>query len=378
MISFTDLSRDPRAFRQIKYLQSRGHNVVTLGSGSSKLPDVEFLHCEDSPENNLVKLFLRKSSKAFNLLFKKYDEIYWSHPQIKLGLDLLKNRQFDLIIANDIDTLPLALKIAGKNGKVIFDAHEYSPREFEDQWRWRIIKQSYINYLCHKYLPKAAWRYTVCDSIIEEYQKNFGVSFDLYTSAPFFENLKPTSMVESTIRMIYHGIGSAPRSVDEIIKIMDLLDERFTLDVILIPGDKKYIEQIKERAAHNKRIRFLAPVPMLQIAALCNQYDIGFFPLKPLNLNYYFGLGNKFFEFIQARVAIAVSPLPEMQKYVEKYACGFAAKDFSPEAFAEIVQAQTSEKIWQMKLNAHKAADIFSAEENFKKFDDVIKTLFPT
>jgi hypothetical protein len=48
-------------------------------------------------------------------------------------------------LSNEIDTLRLALKLA-KGAKVIFDAHEYTPREIEDSLFWRIFFQKYKTY----------------------------------------------------------------------------------------------------------------------------------------------------------------------------------------------------------------------------------------
>ena len=57
---------------------------------------------------------------------------------------------------------------------------------------------------------------------------------------------------------------------------------------------------------------------MHEIVDTIAEYDIGLFILSPINFNYYHALPNKLFEFIQARLAIAVSPSPEMARIVHR------------------------------------------------------------
>lgn len=369
IISFSDLSRDPRVHRQLVYFLNKGYKITTLAEGASQFKKIEFLDCELTPQEKRIPL--GRVKRALKTLMRCYESIYWSTPRIKKALSLLKNREFDLIVANDIDALPLAVKVS-RGKKILFDSHEYAPKEFEDQWRWRLLFQGFRDYICKKYLSKATFRITVCQGIADEYRKNYSSRFHVITNAVFYEELKPVLTKENKIKMIYHGCASPSRSVEEVFKIMKLLDNRFQLDLILIAGCQDYIDKMGEIAKNHSNIRLIPPVSMLNISKLCNNYDIGFFPLIPTNLNYFFGLGNKFFEFIQARVLIAMSPLPEMAHYIRKYSVGVVAEDFSPESFAKILNQLTKDEIWQMKFNADKAAKELNAENNFKKLDEVL------
>ena len=46
------------------------------------------------------------------------------------------------------------------------------------------------------------------------------------------------------------------------LELMRSLDERFRLDLMLIPGVPGYLESLKAAAAADARIRFREPVPM--------------------------------------------------------------------------------------------------------------------
>ena len=58
-------------------------------------------------------------------------------------------------VANDVLTWPLAIRLAKPQAaQVVFDAHEYSPREFENLWRWRLLFQMRVPHLLYKFVGK--------------------------------------------------------------------------------------------------------------------------------------------------------------------------------------------------------------------------------
>ena len=370
VISFSPLNTDARVKRQIGFLQNLGFHVTTVGKKSAELENVPFYDSENYSSNRLLKV-----KQGIRLLCRQYDSYYWNKPNVKCAFEAVRNTPFDLYLSNDPDTLPLALELAQKKGKVIFDAHEYAPREFEDIFKWRFFYQDYIHFLCKYYLPYVDDMITVCDGIANEYAIQYKVKAHVITNAPTYQQLAPKPF-DKTIRMIYHGIALPSRKIEDAIEVMNLLDHRFELDMILIPGCEKYIKKIQDLSKNNPKIRFIPPVSTSEIPILCNQYDVGFFPLHPSNYNYLHALPNKFFEFIQACTAVAITPLPEMSRFIEQYSCGVVAADFNPKTLAAQLNELSFQKIWQMKLNAQLAAKKLCAEENFKIFTSIVNNLF--
>jgi uncharacterized UPF0146 family protein len=84
-------------------------------------------------------------------------------------------------------------------------------------------------------------------------------------------------------------------------------------------------------------------------------------------------LPNKFFEFIQARLAIAIGPSPEMAAIVKEHDLGVVADDFTPQALAAKLNALTVDDIMHYKHNANKAAAIYNAEESMKVLKTVVQ-----
>jgi hypothetical protein len=160
--------------------------------------------------------------------------------------------------------------------------------------------------------------------------------------------------------MIHHGAASPSRKIETMIAMMGYLDDRFSLDLMLVAGDPAYHRFLRSRAADNPRVRFLDPVAPDQIIATTRAYDIGLFLLPPTNFNYRHALPNKFFEFVQARLAIAIGPSPEMSRLVREHHLGIVSADFTPRALAASLNSLTSSQIDAFKDASHAASAVLS------------------
>ncbi len=349
ILSFSTIARDPRVMRQIQLLAPQ-YQVAVAGFGSQPDATVDFI------ELQLPKAKLQhKLLWAGQLLARQFEWHYWGKPYVREGLQLLAGKQFDAILANDISALPLALKLA-KGKPVLIDAHEYTPKEFEDSWRWRLFFGRYSHYLCQRYLPQTAAMTTVCQGIADEYTREYGVRPSVIHNAPPYQDLSPSPTEEGRIRLIHHGAAIRSRHIETIIKMMQHLDGRFTLDFMLVPTDPIYLKELREKAKDDERIQFIDPVSMPSICAKINGFDIGVYILPPINFNHEHALPNKFFEFIQARLAVAIGPSPEMAALVKKHACGLVASSFEPIALAQMLNTLKPEDIRLYKNAAHAAA----------------------
>ena len=367
VISYSNLAADPRVNRQIRWL-SEFYHVIAAGLGDPGVPGVRFISLSHMPPQ---KSFLARGNSALQILARRFERHYWRLPATLKGLEVLTGVQADLILANDIEALPLAVRLAGDN-PVIFDAHEYAPRQFDNSLHWRVFLQPYRAYLCRAYIPRTAAMFTVCQGIADQYRRDTGVTPVVLTNAPEYHDIQPhlssagegASQAAAKIRMIHHGAASPPREIERMIAAMRHLDERFELDFLLVPGSKDYISHLEEMARPDPRIRFLPPVPMRELVRFSSIYDIGVFLVPPTTFNLRHTLPNKFFEFIQARLAVAVGPSPEMARIVAQNGCGVVAADFTPEALAAALTGLDHAKIDMMKQNSDRIAHQMSAERN--------------
>ena len=176
------------------------------------------------------------------------------------------------------------------------------------------------------------------------------------------------------IKLIHHGYASPDRVIEGMIETMDYVDSRFHLDLMLVANyQQDYLQQLEQMVKTRNNVRILSPVSFEEIIPFTSQYDIGFYILKPANFNHLYALPNKFFEFIQARLMVAIGPSPEMARLTKQYNLGIIAKDFSAKDMAKSLNVLTKEQILQYKENANKTAKILNAEKEGEKLLKILE-----
>lgn len=357
VISYSNLKSDARVKRQIGFLKNLGFEVTAA--------------CYDADDKDLtlVKIIpprlspLRKALSGLLLLTRRYTQAY----QLLYGQAISLTQKFDLVVANDIEALPLAFQLKG-DAKIVFDAHEYAPRHFENKLSWRIFFQGFNKFFCAKFIPRVDGMMTIGEGIAHEYEKNYGVKPLIITNAPAFADIQPRPTDPDKIKLVHQGIANPSRKLELMFDMMDHLDERFSLDLMLMNpihhSNIIYLEKLRELAKRNPRIRFVPPVSTEMIIPTINQYDLGIVLIPPINFNYQNTLPNKFFECIQARVGLAIGPIPEIKKITERFDIGIISEDFTGASLARKINALTAENINQFKHNAAQAARELNAEKN--------------
>lgn len=372
VICFGDIAKDSRVLRQIHWLRER-YRVVAVGRRTPGIQGVAFIPCDfhRRPGGILGKIW-----RNFLLLTARYEHRYWSAEMKRCQVEISEVAP-DLILANDVNTLPLACS-AAHGAKVILDAHEYAPRQAEHLLLWRVTFQGFYKYLCNKYLRSVDAMMTVSHGLAEAYETNYGVKPVVVTNAQDYESIEPTRTTLDRIRIIHHAAAAPGRRIEEIIRIARYLDARFELDLVLVPGDRRYIRRLIRMAKRFPRVHFREPVPLDEVVRLSSGYDIGLHLLPPRNFNHQHALPEKFLQFIQARLAIAIGPSPGMASVVREHDCGVVADDFTPQAMARCINQLTAERIDYLKEQSNRIAREMSSEANQTRVLDLVRSVLKT
>ena len=329
--------------------------MLAAGLGPPRLDGVEFVQLANPSRAKLgLPLAIAR------LLVHRYETVYWSHPASAAAYGRLRDIDADVVLANELATLPVALRLGAP---VVFDAHEYSPAEVGEKLWWRLLRAPYVRWQCRRYIPHVAAMTTVAPTIADEYERDTGVKAAVVLNAPARVHLEPTP-VHDPVRILHHGAARRGRGLEEMIAAAELLDERFVVDFVLVEHSPGYRDELVRRGRANKRVRFPPAWPMHELALRANDYDLGLYSLPPVNFNHRFALPNKFFEFIQGRLGVAIGPSPEMARVIREYGCGTVADDFSAFALASAVNALDDAAIATFKRASHAAASELCAEKN--------------
>lgn len=344
-------------------LLARKFGTVTVCAGTpqdvSIWPDIRFVPI---PSMGTQEKFLRRLRLGLGCFQQEIQRT------IALWKTHLSNVQPDLILCHDIDLLPLAcaLKDAASpqaRPAIIMDLREYYPRQFENSLSWRLTLGAFYEYLCREYLPLTDMTLTVSPGLKAEYGRVFGVNCQLVPSFALHRDFQPHP-TGTPVRCIHHGVSNPSRKIEIMIEAMALLQGQYTLDLMLVPSSPRYYNKLRKLATGNEWVRFCEPVPMPEIVPYIARYDIGLFSLPPTNFNQLHFWPNKLFEFIQARLAVVVSPVPDMSALVRRHGIGVAAQGFSPADVAATLHTLMPQAIDDFKRAAHTVAPDLCWEKN--------------
>ena len=151
------------------------------------------------------------------------------------------------------------------------------------------------------------------------------------------------------------------------------------MDFIFTGGTKPYRKKIESAILSLQKqgcnVRVLPAVSLEQIVPFGNDYDIGFIYIPQHNHNLLATIPNKFFEYIQSRLALFLPPIESLQSITEKYDNAIISHDFSLDSMAHALNALSTEEISQKKQNSHIAALELNLNQNVQKIRDTLTEL---
>lgn len=367
VLTFTPFAQEPRALKQVRYLQET-HDVTTAGFGPSPFADVPHVEIPESPRHRwglfgwLLSLGL--------LVLRWYRPLTFISALDQAAARRLGGADWDIVIAHDLKTLDASLGLKPSHG-VVLDLHEYAPRQEEHSFLWRLLIAPYFRWMCRTRVPQTAAVVTVSQGIVDEYKRQFGFDSTLVVNAtPYYE--MEVGPVGSPLRLVHSGGIAVQRRLDIMIEGVRQSSADVTLDLYLVGGESALMTQLKSLAGDDPRIRFREPVPYQELIQTLNGYDVGLSIFPPTTFNLAWCLPNKFFDFVQARLGVIVGPSPEMTRFIDEHGIGSALPDFEPSTLARALESLTAERVagWKAASAAHAGA--LSSESQAVIWDELI------
>lgn len=362
ILSFSDIRGDARVLKQVREFASE-YDVTTCGYGDAPDGVVEHLRIpSDAPSWRFDRVAL---------VLRRFERAYRGNRAVVEAERLLAGRAFDVVLANDLDTVPLAIGLRPRGG-VHADLHEYTPRQRYEDLRWRVFFAPLMAWLVRTYVRRADSVTTVGEGVAAEYERVFGVRAGVATNAAPYVAAAPTPVGEP-IRLVHSGAGLRNRNITLMLDAVERVTRPVTLDLYLTENDPGLIAELRGR--QSERVRLHAPVPYAELVRTLSEYDVGVFVLPPINFNYRWALPNKLFDFVQARLGIIVGPSPEMARIVERHGLGVVAGGFTADDLAREIDALTPERVAGWKAASDRAAVELSSETQVRVWRDAIDAL---
>ena len=372
VLSFSPIASDARVLKQVRLFADR-YDVTTCGYGPAPEGVVRHLRVPDDA------VHWHKDPVA--LLTRRYRAVYARNAAFAAARAMLADHEFDAVLADDVDAVPLAVEIAPRlasgRAAVHADLHEYAPAQNEELLRWRLFVAPYVRWLLRRHVTQAASVTTVAPGIAAAYRARYGLDAGVVVNAAPYAEREP-GPVGDPLRLVHTGAGLRGRRLELMIDAVALTSADVTLDLFLTPNDPGYVGELRTRAAAVPGVTVHDPVPYAELDGVLAGFDVGVFVLPPVNRNYANALPNKLFDFVQARLGVVVGPGPEMARLVREHGLGAVASANTAEALAEVLDTVTPADVARWKAASHAAARALSAEEQSTAWSRAIATIAPT
>lgn len=357
-----DTLTDIRVIKIAGTLQAKGFEVLITGRQSeSRL----------RPEKGIP---VKRFSLWFNAGPLFYAAINW-----RTFFFLLFKKKLDIIWSNDLDTLPACAAAAFLRRKpLVYDSHELFTEVPELQNRpfvrkiWELAERLFIR--------RADAMITVCDSIADYYHYKYGIQPEVIRNLPL-ELKKAKESFRDKLNLpadkkivIYQGAVNLGRGIEDLLAAAHYLPEVY----IVIAGTGDLLESLKQKFGKTKysdRIRFTGRLAYDQLSEYTRSADLGVSLERNMGLNYYYALPNKLFDYIQARIPVLVSALPEMEKIVRQYRAGEILRSHDPEALAASLKKLLDKPADYFSEALEKAAGELNWQNEQDKIDRVLMKL---
>ena len=355
-----DLATDQRVHRVATLLAAEGADVLCIGRILPDSPDLE----EFPFRVQRFRMWINRGP------------LFYASYNFRLCWKLLTSSKPDLLIANDLDTL-LANYAAARIRRIplIYDSHEFftqMPELIGRRWAQRVWL-----WIEGGLLPRIRYAVTVNQSIATIYRRLYGTPFRVVRNMP--ERIGPEDFKNAGREpgakpmILYQGSLNVGRGLELIIDAMQYLDEAR----LVIAGSGDIESELRGRVDEKElgqRVQLTGRLMPEDLKALTLQGDIGISLEEDRGLNYRYALPNKLFDYIQCRVPVLCSDLPEMSRIVRSYGVGIATPERDPEKLAAIIRYMLKERAegaWKEALE--RAARELCWEKESDIYLDILK-----
>lgn len=267
----------------------------------------------------------------------------------------------DYLLANDLDVLvPNYLVGKWRRKKMFYDTHEYYTGV--SALRDSPVKRKFWKKLEDWIFPKLSVVYTVNESVRSKYHEEYGNDIAIIRNVPVTRSVDPVPMPEKWRGkkiLLMQGMGMHPgRGGLELLEIMKYLPEDYYLVYIGGGNEWETIAEMRQTWKLEDRVEMIGKMPPDQLRRYTPLATLGISLDGFEDLNHWFTLPNKLFDYIHAGLPVAASAIPEVKNIIEQYQCGFCFISRNPQNMAEeIMQLLNDPQRYEaLRINALQAA----------------------
>lgn len=342
-----DLNYDQRMNRICSSLQNNGYEVNLIGRKLS---------------HSLLINKKNFNQERLNCWFTK-GKFFYAEFNLRLFFFLLF-KKIDAICAIDLDTvIPVLLISKIKKIPRIYDAHELFCEMKEVVTRPNIYRM--WKYIEKKTVPQFKDGYTVCQPIADEFEKMYGVKYDVIRNVPLLKNLPVINKKEKYI--LYQGAVNEGRSFETLIPAMKSVDA-----TLIICGDGNFMQQTKDLVAKNNltdKIIFKGMLPPDELMNYTMNAYLGITLFENTGKSNYYSLANRFFDYIDAGIPQVCVNYPSYAVINQEFNVSYLINNVEQATISNALNNLLGNDVLYAELqsNCIKAREVYNWQEEEKK-----------
>lgn len=271
-------------------------------------------------------------------------------------LKLPSGTRFDLIVCNDVQSLPYGFALESVDTRIVADLHEWAIDEAPTQLARKIGERNLE--IAESLLHRCDSVSTVSEAMRRQYREAFHVDSLVVPSVPEYHQIAPTRDGRPIIELVHHGIYNPHRGIEDLITALAMLSSRFRLNLMLLRAPEKSLRSLaRELKIPDNQLVFHQPVLPGALCTYLSKFDVEVIFIPANSTNHIVGLPNKLFEAVQARLAVVTGPTPELAKAVLASGVGLVTQSFSPEDLARTLEGLERDDLSKFKLAADRQAE---------------------
>jgi glycosyltransferase involved in cell wall biosynthesis len=259
-----------------------------------------------------------------------------------------------------------------KRIKRVYDAHEYFSQLDEVVSRPNIYR--FWHRIERRMIPKFKNGYTVCESLADEFKKNYGANYKVIRNIPVLNNsIEPIAPAHV---ILYQGAVNKGRGLDKLVLAMKDIDAP-----LWVCGSGNFMDEMKAVVEKNKlssKIIFFGMLAPAELRKRTAQSHIAINPFERTGLNQYLSLSNKFFDYIHAGVPQVTMNYPEYKRINDQYKVAELIDDLEPSTISKAINKLIGNKdlYFQLKQNCELARKELNWQKEKEKLVDFYKGIF--
>jgi glycosyltransferase involved in cell wall biosynthesis len=321
-----ELTRDPRARRAAAAAAARGWDVVGVCLGRGEPLALDGVSVVRVPVDRVTTALrgagLGGTTESHGLV-RELRGLYrlgrLLHTTLRLATATRRLGRFDVVHANDLDTLPASWLAARRSGaRLVYDAHElYTLQEPDPPQLHRRVAATLEGALARR----AATVITVSDLIAEELRRQLRLTRGplVVLNCPDRDGSEPAPGT-GPLKAVYQGAMGPGRPIAD---LLDAAGETEGVELTLrIAGANLYElrREIERRGLAS--VRVVEPVSPDRLVDALGEFEAGVIINRPVTRNDELVFPNKLFEYLMAGLAVVAPRLPGLAPVVEDEGIG--------------------------------------------------------